>query len=83
MKLFVFAVYDDKAKAFLPPWFMPLKGMAVRTFGDCVNDPKHQFGAHPEDYNLFTLGSFNSETGQIDAHLPEVVCTGLEVVRKE
>lgn len=56
---FVFAVHDAKAKAYLPPFILPTKEMAKRTFSDCVNDFKHAFGRHPYDYTLFHLGMFD------------------------
>lgn len=63
MNLKVFTVYDDKAKAYLPPFFLPEIGMAVRTFSDCVNDASHAFGRHPEDYTLFVAGTFSQSEG--------------------
>ena len=68
MKHKVFAVYDEKAKAYLTPFFLPEAGMAKRTFGDCVNDPQHQFGLHPADYTLFELAVWNLETGVLHPH---------------
>lgn len=64
MRMYVFGVYDDKAKAFLPPFFLPEKAMALRTFGDCVNDSSHQWGRHPADYTLFVFGEFDQSTGK-------------------
>lgn len=63
MKQKVFCIYDDKAKAYLAPFFLPEMGMAIRAFGDCVNDPKHAFGMHPEDYTLFCAGTFDQASG--------------------
>jgi len=77
-KLSVFGVYDEKAKAFLPPWFMPNVGMAMRVFGDCVNDANHQFGKHPSDYSLFCFGQFDPSSGKFE--LPaayELVANGV------
>lgn len=65
MKLKIFAIYDDKACAYLPPFFLPTKNMAIRAFGDCANDPKHQFGSNPADYTLFELGEFDDTLGHI------------------
>jgi len=78
MHLFVFAVYDDKAKSFLPPFFLPNKAMALRTFGDCVNSAEHAFARHPADYSLFSFGSFDADAGKflIDAHM-ELIANGV------
>lgn len=59
-----FAVYDSKAGAFLPPFILPRVEMAQRVFSDCVNSDQHQFAAHPDDYTLFQLGSFDDESGK-------------------
>lgn len=61
----IYSIYDEKAKAYIPPFFLPHDGMAVRTFKNCVNDPDHQFGRNPHDYTLFGLGSFDDGTGKL------------------
>lgn len=60
----MFTIYDEKADAFLPPFFLPTNGMALRTFADCVNDDKHAFGKNPQDYTLFSVGNFDDGTGR-------------------
>lgn len=62
----IFTIFDEKANAYLPPFFLPTSGMAVRTFTTCLRSPDHQFGLHPEDYTLFDLGAFDDNTAQID-----------------
>lgn len=58
MQLQIFTVYDCKAEAYLPPFYLNTRGQAIRAFTDSVNDPNHQFAKHPEDYTLFFLGSY-------------------------
>lgn len=60
----LFAIYDDKAEAFLPPFILPNENMAKRVFADCVNSDAHQFGQNPGDYTLFRLGQFDDSSGQ-------------------
>ena len=56
--------------------------MATRTFTDCVNSAKHQFGEHPGDYTLFELGFFDDATAVFDPHSgPVKVANGIELVR--
>lgn len=82
MKTKIFTVFDDKAKGYLQPFFLPEMGMAVRAFGDCVNDPEHNFGRHPEDYVLFCAGEFDDRTGRFDIESKlVVVCRGIELVK--
>lgn len=62
MKYHMFSIYDEKAKAYLPPFILPEIGMATRTFSDCINSDSHQFGAHPEDYTLYKIADFDDDT---------------------
>lgn len=84
MKHLIFSIYDQKAKAYLPPFFLPNAPMAERVFGDCVNSESHQFAQHPEDYTLFTLGSFDDNNGEIDKlDAPTLICNALQVRRAD
>lgn len=62
----IFCVFDDKAKAYLPPFFMPEVLMAVRTFRNCAQDKEHAFGRNPEDYSLFFLGTFDHDSAAFE-----------------
>lgn len=65
MLLKIFTVFDQKAKAYLPPFYMQNEGMAIRALTDSVRDPEHQFGKFAEDYTLYTLGEFDDSTSII------------------
>jgi len=73
----IFTIYDEKAKAYLPPFFLPESGMALRSFKDCINSNDHQFGKNPEDYTLFTLGHYNDAEASISPHAPKTLGNGL------
>lgn len=79
----VYSVYDDKAKAYLPPFFLPTEGMAKRTFADAVNDHNHQFGRHPEDYTLFYLGKFDDSNAEFSTETPKGRGVGLEYIERK
>jgi len=82
MKQLIFSIYDQKAHAYLPPFFMHTEGMAIRGFADACNDKDHAFGKHPHDYTLFNFGTFNDTTGHFDLKTQgEVLHNGLELVR--
>lgn len=76
-----FAVRDKAVGAFLGPFFVRSKGEAIRSFGDAVNDPKHQFARHLNDYALFQLGSFDDQSGMFTPAVEKVV-EGFEVMDK-
>ncbi len=61
----MFSIYDEKAKAYLPPFILPETGMAIRTFSDCINSSEHQFGAHPHDYTLFEIAKFDDSKAKL------------------
>lgn len=65
MKHNVYSIYDSAAKAYFPPFFLHTEGMALRGFTDAVNDPNSQVGKHPKDYDLFQIGTFDDNTGQL------------------
>lgn len=62
----LFTVHDSAAMAYLPPIHYGSIGLALRTFKDAANDPKHAFHTHPKDYTLFHLGSFNDQTATFE-----------------
>lgn len=66
MKIEIFSVYDIKGESFGTPFFLARKEMAVREFGDLVNDPKSRIYAHAEDYQLFHVGSFDVLNGKVE-----------------
>jgi len=81
MILQIFTVYDIKARAYLPPFFVPSIDVAKRTFLDAALETDHQFGKHPEDYNLMHLGQFNDENGTFNI-LESKVSLGLAIEHK-
>jgi len=79
----IFAIYDQKAFAYLPPFTLPRVEMAMRTFGDCVNSADHSFGKHPEDFTLMEIGIYDDSNAKINPHeLAITVGSGLEFVKK-
>lgn len=61
----IFAIYDLKAFAFIAPFTMPTPEMAMRTFEGCANEEGHMFNKHSADFNLFHIGEFDDELGDI------------------
>ncbi len=43
----IFTIYDTKAEAYFPPFYLPQTSMAIRQFGDMVNDDNSQISKHP------------------------------------
>lgn len=62
----IVAVKDRAADVFGVPVFVQSKGIAIRSFADEINrsDPQNQLYNHPEDFDLFFLGTFDDSDGE-------------------
>lgn len=67
MITFIYAIFDNKADAHMPPFFCVNDQVAKRTFQSAASDPNHMFHNHPEDFTLCKLGSFDDSTGKIES----------------
>nr|DAI03088.1 MAG TPA: DNA binding protein [Microviridae sp.] len=82
MKLHVMSVKDNAAQTFGRPFFMPSTGVALRSFTDEVNRAAedNQLYKHPEDFDLYQLGTFDDETGVFELlTFPKVFARAKEV----
>ncbi len=64
----IVSVKDTAAQAFGRPIFVPAIPVALRSFRDEVNrkDSAEDLARHPEDFELYELGSFDDATGMIE-----------------
>lgn len=62
----VFSICDEKAHAWLQPFFFETTGLAIRAITDCVNDPNHSFNRHAADYTLFQIAQFDDHTAEFE-----------------
>lgn len=67
MLLNAYAVFDSKAAEFAKPFFLAKEAMAIRGFADACNDPNCYLFAHPEDYVLHHIGTFDTELGLLES----------------
>lgn len=65
MTLKVFTVYDSKADAYLPPMFLPTKGLAIRSFSDAANSEGHNFHKYAGDFTLFEIGEYDDSNAMV------------------
>lgn len=68
MKTIVMAIKDRALAAFGRPLFFAAVGQGIRTFGDEINRvaPDNTMNAHPDDYDLWELGTFDDMTGEFE-----------------
>ena len=76
------SVKDRAADAFGRPLFVPSVGLAIRSFTDEVNRSAddNQMHHHPDDFDLYELGTFDDNTGIIVCHVtPKQLALGKQV----
>ena len=68
MKLVIVSIMDTAAGAYGRPAYVASEGVAVRQFQDEVNraHEDNQLYKHPDDFQLFYLGTFDDNTGGFD-----------------
>ncbi|WNK14705.1 MAG: nonstructural protein [Microvirus sp.] len=79
----VIAVRDRATDTFGNPFYVSALGQAIRSFSDEINRPAEDNGLnkHPDDYDLYVLGSYDSESGLFDCSTPRQIAVGKELVR--
>lgn len=83
MIYFVLAVRDRAADAFGQPMFVASKGGAIRSFSDEINrkEPNNSLAAHPEDFDLYELGTFDDSNAKFECASPRQIAVGKDLVR--
>lgn len=79
----IYAVRDTAAEAYIsPPIFVPARGAAMRAFMDAL-DPNAQaspFNKHPQHFELWYVGDYNTQTGEITGKTPEYIVKGVDIL---
>lgn len=74
MRLKAFSVRDIKAATYTAPYFAPSVGEASRQFIRLAKDPQSMVGQFPEDFELFEIGEYDSDSGALFSHeVPKAV----------
>ncbi|AXL15412.1 nonstructural protein [Microviridae sp.] len=77
----IFSVRDQKAQAYLQPFFAPNAAVAIRYVQAAVDDEAHEFRRHAEDYVLFEVGGFDETDGTLDPlNPPNVLCKCIDLL---
>jgi len=84
MKYAVCAVKDRAVDAYNRPIYVPTIGVAIRSFTDEVNRKDSELANHPEDYDLYEIGTWDDQTciyTSIEA--PRVIARAQDIAIKE
>lgn len=68
MKVHLFSIFDTKSRIFLAPFVARSQVDATRQIAASFRDPNMRetpVGQHPEDFELFLVGFFDDETGDL------------------
>lgn len=75
MKVKMYSVKDVKAKEFNFPFTFANDAAAVRGFGDaiCHGDKNSLLASHPADFQLWSIGVFDTESGVVVSYGSDAV----------
>lgn len=65
----VFSIKDAKT-GYLPPTFDINDLSAMRNFEHACQNPDSLFFTHPQDYTLYCIGSFDTDSGELTVMQP-------------
>lgn len=65
--MMVFTIRDSKVEAYLPPFLAANVPTAQRLLQDAVRGGDSMLQMHPEDYQLFHVGMFDEQTGELSS----------------
>lgn len=76
------AVRDRAIDAFGQPIFCHTVSEAIRAFADQVNNRQSPMNSHPEDYDLYLIGTYADEDGSLVGEKPQMIAAGKEVFKE-
>ena len=63
VQLKAFSIRDNAVKSYERPFFQNSSEEAIRSFRNQIKNPQTIWHANPEDFDLFHLGFYDTETG--------------------
>lgn len=79
MKIGIYSIKDNVG-GFLQPTYDLTEQSAYRNFSYAVNQPG-LMNFKPEDYSLWFVGVFDSDTGEVEKVVPKLIIHATEVVK--
>lgn len=82
MRMVIVAIRDRASDMFGNPIFVAARGQAIRNFQDEVNRvaENNPLNSHPEDFDLYELGSFDTSDGSFDCSAgPRMIAVGKDM----
>lgn len=79
MILQVCSVFDSSIDAFLPPFFVAHRNLAIRAFSEAARNPEHDFYKHSHSFTLYLIGEFDDCTGNFTSRNRELLVSAATV----
>lgn len=78
----IYRVRDQRAEAYLQPFFAVNDNVAIRLLEQAMSDPESQFRRYSEDYILFDVGEENQVTGDVSGTTHRCVIKLIDIDRQ-
>lgn len=75
------AVKDVKAGHYAKPVAVPTDAVGVRAFQDAVNDKSTEYAKHPEDYEIWNIGTYDDNSGKVVASEPRQLASAVALIK--
>lgn len=76
----VFCIRDSKV-GFMTPTIDQNESCAIRNFEYAAQRTDSLFNSHPSDFDLYRIGSYDSESGELTSCLPEHLCSASDLLK--
>lgn len=82
-KMKIYTVKDRATDTYGTPMCLLSDGHAIRMFGDEINRAaeENMLYKHPDDYDLYELGTWDPETARYEVHDPTMLTMGRQLKR--
>lgn len=71
MMLYVYSIFDTAADAYIRPVFYPNEEVMIRSLRQLLMQPDDVVATFPEQFQVYSLGTFDDATGVLDVHPPK------------
>lgn len=80
----LFSLFDSKSESYTPPQLHKTNAEAIRSFAGAINSPQGGvIAAHPSDFTLFEIGTWDDENGRLNVTDKIAVVNGIELVEEK
>ena len=77
MKYGIYSLFDIKSGAYAQPFYAPNRAVALRHLEAGREDENSLLSKFPGDFQLFELGTFNDEAGNIEVSTVPTLISGV------